>query len=82
MNAMSGGKSFDVSRDMPEDIQEVEDIVNRMSRELSQVVRQEHIRRGQPRWLKAMRIGINLDAYKTRLGIGERFIDRELAGKA
>lgn len=66
---------------MPDDIKDVEDIVNRMSRELQQVVRQEHIKRGMPRFLKALRIGINLDAYKTRLRIAEAFIDRELAGK-
>ena len=77
VNANTGDRSAWEGRDMPPDVAEVEEAVNRMSAHLRSVVRENYCTRG-PKRLKAWRLLITVDTYKRRLDIAEHFVDREI----
>lgn len=63
--------------DMPPDVAEVEEIVNRMSATLRMPVRIVYCTSG-PLWLKAMRIGVSRRTLRRRLDHAEHWIHGQL----
>ena len=68
---------MDDNSPMPPELQEVEDVLRRMSWSLAGPVHAEYIWLG-PRWYKALQLCISLSTYKRRLRTGEDWIDRQL----
>lgn len=77
IHANEGGRCADVTADMPDDIQEVEDCVRLLSYSLASVVIGVYARTG-PLWWKATQLGISRRTLKRRLTIAESQIDKNL----
>lgn len=63
--------------DMPVDIQEIEDVVRRMSGSLALPIHAKYIWTG-PYWFRALRLGISERTFRRRCAHAEEWIDRQL----
>jgi hypothetical protein len=77
VHADEGGRGSDDCSPMPPELQEVEDVVRRMSWSLAGPIHADYIWQG-PRWFKCVKLGISLSTYKRRLRTSEEWIDRQL----
>lgn len=77
IHANEGGRCADVTADMPDGIQEVEDAVRLLSYSLASVVIGVYARTG-PLWWKATQLGISRRTLKRRLTLAESQVDKYL----
>jgi hypothetical protein len=76
-HANQGGRASSDGSEMPNDVQEIEDCIKRMSYALRQPIMIVYVKPG-PLWLKAYRMGISRRTLKRRLLTAEEWIDRQL----
>ncbi|MCC7126456.1 MAG: hypothetical protein IT178_16520 [Acidobacteria bacterium] len=77
VRANEGDRSRYDGADMPADIQEIEDVVRRMSGSLALPIHAKYIWSG-PYWFRALRLGISECTFRRRCAHAEEWIDRQL----
>jgi hypothetical protein len=76
-HANSGDRAANGEPQAPPDVQEIQELVDRMSAALRMPLIEVYTKTG-PLWLKAVKLGVSRDTLRRRVGVAERWIAKEL----